>query len=115
MVVPSSASLIAARIDSPECTVTVRCAIDDAGSASARVAMAETAKVILTFMLRLLLASGWLAPPYRSPCGARRCSVRELGGPLLEKRGDRLGRSHAMQRHDLLAVLVLDRRHLGVD
>ena len=58
IVVPGLAASIAAWIDSPDCTVAVRCAVDDAGSASASVAMAKTAKVILTLMLRLLLASG---------------------------------------------------------
>ena len=57
MVVPGLAASIAAWIDSPASTVTVR-AVDDAGTTSANATMAKTAKVILTLMLRLLLASG---------------------------------------------------------
>jgi hypothetical protein len=58
MVVPGLALSIAAWIDSPASTVTVRFAVDDAGSESASAVIAKTAKVILTLMLRLLLASG---------------------------------------------------------
>ena len=51
----------------------------------------------------------------RASGARRRHSVREVGRALLEERADRLGRRAAVQRHDLLAVLVLDRRLLGRD
>ena len=44
-----------------------------------------------------------------------RSLVDELGGTLLEERADGLGDALAERRHDLLAVLVLDRGLLGGD
>src|SRR4051812_6288999 len=47
------------------------------------------------------------------PAGLGAASVRELGRALLQERADRLRQRSPMRRHDLLAVLVLDRRPFG--